>query len=116
LQKYICQWKEGIVNTAHEHIRIYYGDFGSNAKLVAFVSPPEDNCFTVQFVARVEPDETEINKIIINTIIDETKKDLDHFLVAHPREKDVRDTPWEYIVNRARHSIGELTVDYEERM
>ena len=97
------QWKEGIVNTAHEHIRLYHGEFDSTARLVALVAPPQKNCFTVQFLMSTESSDSEISK----QVLEDVKKDIDFYLIEHPR--DDTDDPWQYCIyhtNTAANMYG----------
>lgn len=90
----ITRWKEGIVNTGHEHIRLYHGDFDSMARLVALVAPPKENCFTVQFLMRADSDSE-----IINQILEDVRNELDFYLIEHPINDEA--DPWQYCIYHA---------------
>jgi hypothetical protein len=83
------RWENGVVNTAHEHIKLYHGEFGPGAKLIALLAPPQEQSFTVQFLMSVE---TGINEIV-KEILKDVKNDLDYYLIELG-EPD----PWKYAI------------------
>ena len=84
-------WKEGIVNTAHEHMELYYRDKNSS-KLIAIIAPPQGNSFTVQFLMQAKPSDTKIIKML-----GAVKKDLANFLVERANTNSEWEVPWEYL-------------------
>ena len=82
-------WREGAVSTKQEHIQISYGEIGppgTRTQLVAMVTPPVGNQFTVQFVLSPE------NPRYLE-ILNETKAEIDFYLVDKGEE-----TPWRYAI------------------
>lgn len=83
------RWKEGFVNTAGEHIKLYHGEFGPGAKLVALLSPPHVKSFTVQFLMNASfGDHGPVSEIL-----KDVKKELDYYLLQLG-EQD----PWKYAI------------------
>ncbi len=85
------RWQEGHVDTAREHIKIYYGNYTSDITLVAFVAPAANKCFAVQFLVKSGDKIVDIDKILADT-----KKELDHYLT----ELDVPD-PWQNAIDHS---------------
>lgn len=83
-------WRRGKVDRSLPHISLTFGDPNSSTlegfKEIAFVSPPEEACFTVEFVV---PESDPLMK----GLLDKAIKELDYYLV----EKGERD-PWAYAI------------------
>lgn len=82
------RWQEGFVDTASEHIKLFYGEWDSEMDMVALVAPPRDKCFNVQFLTAEEVNDSQSTQII-----NKIRKELDFYLVEL-REPD----PWKYAI------------------
>jgi len=82
------RWEEGFVDTAREHIKLFFGEYGLKMAMVALVAPPRDKCFNVQFLTAEEVNDSQSTQIIENV-----RKELDFYLV----EKGELD-PWKYAI------------------
>jgi hypothetical protein len=80
-------WQEGIVNTACEHVKLYYGEWGDICDTAALVAPNRDDCFTVQFLLKAESGD-----LNASDILEAIRAELNFFLV----EKGEND-PWKYV-------------------
>jgi hypothetical protein len=92
--KHEWTWTEGKVNTAEEHIKIYYGKLqDANWKRwpkIALISPPKEKNFTVQFLLAAKSTKEK-------DIIRELRRELDFYLFEKKEEN-----PWAY----ARYHCG----------
>jgi hypothetical protein len=89
-------WAEGIVNMAHEHMKLYHGEFGSEAKLVALLSPPTGRNFTVQFLMEAETGQNKVKRML-----DDVKESLNFYLITHPEKYPDTGNVWDYAIYHA---------------
>jgi len=93
-EKYKRRWTEGKVNTAEDHIKIHYGNTKNSVwqkwPIIALLSPPKRNQFTVQFVVAGKGSKEQ-------KMIREVRRELDYYLVEKKEEN-----PWAY----ARYHCG----------
>ncbi len=92
----VWRWEEGFVNIAFEHLRLSYGELDPENGLVAFVSPPKNQCFTVQFLIKSDGIHQETDQVM-----KAMKEELDNMLV----KLDETD-PWAYITRRYCGTAG----------
>jgi ribosomal protein S18 acetylase RimI-like enzyme len=92
--KHRWRWTEGKVNTAEEHIKMYYGKVQDSDRkqwpIIALLSPPKEKKFTVQFLLPAKG-------IKEQKMIREVRRELDFYLVEKKEEN-----PWAY----ARYHCG----------
>jgi len=82
------EWKEGTVDRTEAHLRLYCGEWGESALLLALVSKPVENSFTVEFLEVQNISQTEREQIKA-----EVTKELNYYLVGLG-EPD----PWKYAI------------------
>jgi hypothetical protein len=84
----LWEWKEGKVDRAAPHIKLFSGDWGESALPVALVAKPVGNTFVVEFLPIPELDQGEGERVK-----QAVKKELTFYLV----EKGEPD-PWKYAI------------------
>ncbi len=87
-QDYLWRWQDGIVDRTEEHMELSYGDAGVHKPeefvLVALLSAPSKNVFTVQFLIKEGDEKTK-------TIVQDVKQELNLYLI------ELQETnPWAY--------------------
>jgi hypothetical protein len=81
-------WKEGKVDPAAPHMKLFYGDWGESALPVALVGEPVGNTFVVEFLQTPELDKSGYEEARLAV-----ERELTFYLV----EKGERD-PWRYAI------------------
>jgi hypothetical protein len=81
-------WKEGKVNRAAPHMKLFCGEWGESALPVALVAEPVGNSFAVEFLKVPDLDQSEYERIKQAVM-----KELTFYLV----EKGEPD-PWKYAI------------------
>ena len=86
-------WQEGVVNVQGEHIELRYGDAETTASEqwlpIALIGKPTNHVFPVRWLlpASVNPE-----------ITSEVQRDLDFYLVEHPKGFPGTGHPWGYAI------------------
>jgi hypothetical protein len=86
-------WREADVDAQGEHIELRYGDADTSDYEqwipIALIGKPTNNVFPIQWLpsASVNPE-----------IISKVQRELDFYLVEHPKEFPGTGHPWEYAI------------------
>jgi hypothetical protein len=88
-------WREGVVDVQGEHIELRYGDAAKSAYKewlpIVLIGKPTNHAFPVLWV--VSPDNPSREQMI-----DAARKELDFYLVEHPKEFPHTGHPWGYAI------------------
>jgi hypothetical protein len=89
------QWQPGVVDRRREHIELRHGDAAESAYEewcpIAVVGKPKDHVFPVSWLVNSgRPD--------YRRMIADTRKELDFYLVEHPKDFPDTGRPWEYAI------------------